>query len=453
MAAMCRRPGATVLRRGAILSLFLGIVVATGVVTASPAGADLLPGAPQVVAGSANLTNVACMTGSECLGVGSWLDGTFYFPALVPITNGIAGAVQQYAGIPGGAGMAQINSIACSSTTQCWAVGASLPFQVGQPHLHPPQGEITPIINGVPQRTIDGRDLPPFYLIACASTTICYVDDGQLLTINLVGIQTTGVNQYITNMQSPGIGFRAISCASTTFCVLVGSDSTNGAFQPIVNGVLGSVHSVPGTTVLTSVSCESAISCLAVGSNNTANLAVTITQSSAGTSHPLGLGPSSVSCIGTSCEAAGTASGVGAAQAITSGTPGTIRTVAGTSGLSDVACPSTAYCVAVGATSTSPNQGVVVKLTPTTLALTCAVTSTQFPPAVAHATQTVTVHAAAGLASVNNIKIVNGTVNVPAFAVGTTSPVKVTATKTDPTKLTSWSFTITDVNGQTRNCT
>ncbi|MDQ6617834.1 MAG: hypothetical protein M3083_24580 [Actinomycetota bacterium] len=85
-------------------------------------------------------------------------------------------------------------------------------------------------------------------------------------------------------------------------------------------------------------------------------------------------------------------------------------------------------------------------------ALTCFVSSTQVPPAVARARQSVQVQAADGLAAISNIHVVNGTVKVPAFSQGTTSPVVVTATKTTPGRPTSWSFGISDLKGQTRYC-
>lgn len=57
-----------------------------------------------------------------------------------------------------------------------------------------------------------------------------------------------------------------------------------------------------------------------------------------------------------------------------------------------------------------------------------------------------------GLAGVVNIRIVNGTVNVQPFTPGTRSPVRVTATKTDPSRPTVWSFDVVDVAGNVRHC-
>jgi hypothetical protein len=57
-----------------------------------------------------------------------------------------------------------------------------------------------------------------------------------------------------------------------------------------------------------------------------------------------------------------------------------------------------------------------------------------------------------GLKAIQNIQITNGTVSVPPFAPGTTSPVVVTATKTDQSKVTVWSFDAVDMNGNLRHC-
>jgi hypothetical protein len=57
-----------------------------------------------------------------------------------------------------------------------------------------------------------------------------------------------------------------------------------------------------------------------------------------------------------------------------------------------------------------------------------------------------------GLASIFGIMVTNGTVSVPPFTVGTTSPVVVTASKTNLSKTTKWSFHASDVAGNTMFC-
>ncbi|MDQ6946458.1 MAG: hypothetical protein M3256_09330, partial [Actinomycetota bacterium] len=58
-----------------------------------------------------------------------------------------------------------------------------------------------------------------------------------------------------------------------------------------------------------------------------------------------------------------------------------------------------------------------------------------------------------GLQAIINVQITNGTVNVAPFDVGTTSPVVVTASKTDPNLPTAFSFDAVDVAGNVGRCT
>jgi hypothetical protein len=57
-----------------------------------------------------------------------------------------------------------------------------------------------------------------------------------------------------------------------------------------------------------------------------------------------------------------------------------------------------------------------------------------------------------GLDSITNVVVSNGTVAIPPFTSGTTNGVVVTATKTDQTKKTRWSFDATDKAGNTKHC-
>lgn len=82
-------------------------------------------------------------------------------------------------------------------------------------------------------------------------------------------------------------------------------------------------------------------------------------------------------------------------------------------------------------------------------ALSCTVTAVRVGPP---AQQDVTVTAAGGLARISNIQITNGTVSVPAFIQGTTGHVVLTATKTNQSLKTVWSFDATDTLGNTHHC-
>jgi hypothetical protein len=57
-----------------------------------------------------------------------------------------------------------------------------------------------------------------------------------------------------------------------------------------------------------------------------------------------------------------------------------------------------------------------------------------------------------GIASISTGHVTNGTVNVPDFIPGTTSPIVVTVVKTNQSSPTSFSLVVTDVAGNTRTC-
>jgi hypothetical protein len=81
--------------------------------------------------------------------------------------------------------------------------------------------------------------------------------------------------------------------------------------------------------------------------------------------------------------------------------------------------------------------------------LSCVVTGLRAGPP---AQQDVTVVAAGGLARISNIQITNGTVSVPSFIQGTTGAVVITATKTNQSQRTTWSFDATDTLGNLHHC-
>ena len=106
----------------------------------------------------------------------------------------------------------------------------------------------------------------------------------------------------------------------------------------------------------------------------------------------------------------------------------------------------TTTTTSVPATTTTTAATTTTTAAPT---ITCSVTGLIAGPPKQ---QQVTVRSSAGLASVTSIQIVNGTVSVATFTVGTTGPVVVTATKADQARGTSWSFVANDVAGRSHLC-
>lgn len=78
-------------------------------------------------------------------------------------------------------------------------------------------------------------------------------------------------------------------------------------------------------------------------------------------------------------------------------------------------------------------------------AITCAVSGMPTQ-------KVIVVQAQYGLAAIVVVPSVTADVDVPAFAVGTTSPVVVNVSSTAPGQKMSWSFVVADVNGHTLQC-
>jgi Bacterial Ig-like domain (group 1) len=104
-----------------------------------------------------------------------------------------------------------------------------------------------------------------------------------------------------------------------------------------------------------------------------------------------------------------------------------------------------------GNTKTSNSVTVTWTSQADTTPPTCKVTSITYTPPPAQEKVTVQ-DTGSGLASIYNIAVTNGTVSVAPFTVGTTSPVVVTATKTNQSQTTKWSFYAKDVAGNVMYC-
>jgi hypothetical protein len=79
----------------------------------------------------------------------------------------------------------------------------------------------------------------------------------------------------------------------------------------------------------------------------------------------------------------------------------------------------------------------------------CVVTAVRRGPP---AQQDVTVRDADGIASISNVHVINGSVQVPTFTSGNVGPLVLTATKADQSTRTFWEFDVTDSLGATTHC-
>ncbi len=180
-----------------------------------------------------------------------------------------------------------------------------------------------------------------------------------------------------------GIGLSGVSCNSKTFCVAVGSQSSEAAVLPISHGVPGSTEIVPGAgsqSFLWAVDCPDSSYCAAIGQGNqtspqgpitTAGLVVGITNGTPSeATWILGQGPIGspdydylygVGCSSASdCLATGDDAYLGGV--VVPLNTGVFRTV-GYDDMYGVSCLAKNYCIATGSNApqgNSTNSGVAI---------------------------------------------------------------------------------------------
>ena len=155
-----------------------------------------------------------------------------------------------------------------------------------------------------------------------------------------------------------------ISCPTATSCEAVGSNAVDGQgiVVTITNGSPGTPHTVSGTKAIRSVSCATPTSCEAVGTGQGHGVVLSVTGGIPSTPEPVGDISTfqAISCFTASlCQAGGRAGTVGA---VTSG-PATVLSVAGTTSVNGLACPSSTTCEGVASTSNGKLNDVLVPLT------------------------------------------------------------------------------------------
>jgi hypothetical protein len=309
-------------------------LMAAGTATASAAGQTVI---------NASLNDVSCTSASNCMAVGWFLGqikGTSGFQdfTLAETWNGTAWTVTPSPSptLPGGGEL--LNSVSCTSSTSCMAVGESLVFstRIGNLVEHP----FAESWNGTAWTVV------PTPVLAHS-----------------------------------GAGLNGVSCTSPSSCMAVGNEGTpkNPTLFTLAESWNGTAWSfvatpaplTPGGTALSKVSCTSSPNCMAVGYygfNNGTGTAVTLAESWNGTTWQRRDTPvpgSDATLAGVSCTAAPACTSVGA-HAETSPTliSGTLvqrwdgshwRTQqspnprgAGGAGLGAVSCPGPSACMAAG---------------------------------------------------------------------------------------------------------
>jgi hypothetical protein len=312
--------------------------------TASPAGAAELG----TVAGVAALNGIACPSTGRCVAVGSDPSGNGKSAIITTST----GATKPWAGHLKSAPMF---SVACASSTKCVAItgniAASVAVSTGamaiRARLNPPPGEVAALGS-----------------IACPSSTACYAvgfEGTQLASTAVVAhLSSTGALLGTTKSSSRGIG--AIACSSSTTCLMgVANGTAPEWIQLLSSGHFGTKHVMPAKTYVQAISCYKAALCFALAGITTSGVSDELfplnpTTGAIGTKITIsGLDGVQLACSSASeCRIVGfkSVSGkpVSGVIAVSHGKAGTFTKLAGS--LSDIACSSTSDCYAVGTTPT-----------------------------------------------------------------------------------------------------
>lgn len=256
-------------------------------------------------------------------------------------------------------GTSALESVSCTTSTQCYAVG------LGPSNAD--EGVLVSIRNGQATTT---TPLPLFiglYGIACPTTTTCYAvgydnnDDADAVTTI-----TNGQASAPAEVEAgSGVGewLNSISCATATKCDAVGLVNYNPSFVPIANGIPGTPVTITdngNAWYVNGIDCTTANNCAAVGENDTeqgivstlVNGQLGTTQVVSGTEYLYGVGCiANGDCVLTGASTPGTSGySVGTDTQYDNGVAKSTRSVPGTNGFGQVLCGAELQgCVAVGA--------------------------------------------------------------------------------------------------------
>lgn len=252
-------------------STVLSVISLCGVSSSVSATSQLRSssGTLRVVKSAFNFWDVGCPDQGACIAVGQGAHGG---GVIVPISHGVPGPTVS---VPGTLGL---GGVACPRANFCLATGNG----TLQPSV------VVPVTNGRPGKPVP---VPGVFLfaLACGSPTSCWATGessnfAHAVVVHMVN--STIVKTYVVGDVAPGAFFGPSSnspnggtaygptpaCVSAISCVLVGATRPyygrtqgRGLIVHLVNGVVRTSTSVPGTAQLTGVSCVRASTCVADG--------------------------------------------------------------------------------------------------------------------------------------------------------------------------------------------
>lgn len=307
---------------------------------------------PATAAASPNaiLFSVSCASAASCVAVGQYTDSSGNYEGLIDVLSGTTWTSVS-APVPAGVTNGSLNSVACASATSCTAVGDHLVVTLSGTTW-------TSTVAPLPADAFRSDSAALLTAVACGSESSCVAAGsypgplgfGEALLEVRSGANWRPVKAPLPADAEPdGSSLYSVACPSASSCVAVGyySDSPGGgpALDQVLVETLSGATWTPGaplptdagvvtddSNVLSSVACAPTFACVAIGEyrNSSGDIAGLLEIRS-----------------GTAWTPAAMPFAVGIATSATS-----------------VACPSAAFCVAVGGNSPPGKSEALLSMGP-----------------------------------------------------------------------------------------
>ncbi|MHB8317829.1 MAG: WD40/YVTN/BNR-like repeat-containing protein, partial [Acidimicrobiales bacterium] len=310
--------------------------------------------------GVSGLYQMSCPTPTQCVAVGVESDAS---GTPISVATSDSGAVWTMHAVPGNA---TPESIACPSSSICYAVGSGTPLASSD------MGQSWSALAPPPKPSL-------FLSIACTSTTSCVAGGGELISSSSGGVQIpapafaistsdAGASWKQLNLPTSTTPQLAVSCPSPLVCYADGLDSILSTKN---GGISWAVDTLPGADFLgfaSAISCPSIEVCYVAGpppiwASGPGNLEMIMTTNGGATWRPVVLPPvpgylsPGVSCPSTQeCFVVEGGEVIETTDGAASWTVDTA--LSGKIQLNSVACPSIAVCFAAGSVETT-GSGVI----------------------------------------------------------------------------------------------
>jgi hypothetical protein len=244
-----------------------------------------------------NLTAVSCSSATACTAVGNGGNAISGFVTLAERWDGTNWTAQTTPNQPGGGQGTYFTGVSCPNNTSCTAVGA---YRDSSGHQFPFAARwngTSWVATTAPNPT--GATISELDAVSCASRTACVAVGSQGPSNSTALAEVWNGASWSVHDPSFGTGFtsasfRGVSCLSSTSCIAVGSVFSTGAHRRVAlaeewDGTnwtdLAALVRPPTTNnFLNDVSCGAADDCMAVGSSVTsATVGTTLTETWNGT--------------------------------------------------------------------------------------------------------------------------------------------------------------------------